>query len=273
VVVSEFMLQQTQVERVIPQFERFVARFPSFAALAAAPQAEVVRAWKGLGYNSRAVRLHRLAREVHERFGGRLPRDETELRNLPGVGPYTARAIRAFVFGDDVLAPDVNVRRVVERTQFGLEWPPRRNARDIDAAGADLVPAGQAFDFNSALMDLGASLCTARAPKCLLCPLQRRCAAAPIDATRLAALAALHAPARGPQARRPFEETTRYARGRVIDRLRELAPGERISLLDLRGSLAEALPDRDQASFEAIVRALTGEGLVEEGERGLRLAE
>jgi A/G-specific adenine glycosylase len=267
------MLQQTQVERVIPPFERFVARFPSFAALAAAPQAEVVRAWKGLGYNSRAVRLHRLAREVHERFEGRLPRDETELRNLPGVGPYTARAIRAFVFGDDVLAPDVNVRRVVERTQFGLEWPARRKARDIDAAGADLVPTGRAFDFNSALMDLGASLCTARAPKCLLCPLQRSCAAAPVDPARLAALAALRAPARGPQARRPFEETTRYVRGRVIDRLRELAPGERISLLDLRGSLAEALPDRDQASFEAIVRALTGEGLVEEGERGLRLAE
>jgi A/G-specific adenine glycosylase len=273
VVVSEFMLQQTQVERVVPLFERFVARFPSFEALAAAPQAEAVRAWKGLGYNSRALRLHRLAREVVERFGGVLPRDEAELRSLPGVGPYTARAIRAFVFGDDVIAPDVNVRRVVERTQFGLEWPVRRKVREIDAAGAELVPAGRAFDFNSALMDLGSSLCTARAPKCLLCPLQRNCAAAPVDAAQLAALAALHAPARGPQASRPFEETTRYVRGRVIDRLRELGPGERISLLDLRGSLAGAMPDRDQASFEAIVRVLTGEGLVEEGECGLRLAE
>ncbi len=267
------MLQQTQVERVVPLFERFVAQFPSFAALAQAPQSEVVRAWKGLGYNSRAVRLHRLAREVHERYAGTLPRDEAALRALPGVGPYTANAIRAFVFGDDVVAPDVNVRRVVERTQFGLEWPPAARQREIDAAGAQLVPAGRAFAFNSALMDLGATLCTARAPKCLLCPLQRCCAAAPIDAARLAALAERRAPAGGPQARLPFEETTRYVRGRVIDLLRELPPGERISLLDLQGALAPKLAGRDPASFEAIVAGLARDGVVEAGERGLRLAE
>ncbi len=267
------MLQQTQVERVVPLFESFVARFPSFAALAGASQADAVRAWKGLGYNARAVRLHRLAREVHERFGGELPRDEAELRALPGVGPYTARAIRAFVFRDDVVAPDVNVKRVVERTQFGLEWPVHASARAVDAAAAGLVPVGRAFEFNSALMDLGATLCTARAPKCLLCPLQRGCAAGPVDAAKLAELAALHAPARGPQARLRFEETARYVRGRVIDRLRELAPGERISLLDLQDALAAQLAAHDAAAFEAIVLALTREGVVEAGECGLRLAE
>lgn len=267
------MLQQTQVERVVPLFERFVARFPSFAALATAPQADVVRAWKGLGYNSRAVRLHRLARDVQERLGGELPRAEAELRALPGIGPYTARAILAFVFGDDVVAPDVNVRRVVERTQFGLEWSARRTAREIDDAAAELVPSGRAFAFNSALMDLGAGICTARAPKCLLCPLQTHCAAAPVDAAGLARLAALHARSRGPQARLRYEETTRFARGRVIDRLRDLAPGQRISLLDLQGAVAPHLTAHEPDVVARIVRDLTREGVVEAGERGLRLAE
>ena len=272
-VVSEFMLQQTQVERVVPLFESFVARFPSFAALATAAQADVVRAWKGLGYNSRAVRLHRLAREVQERLGGELPRDEAGLRALPGVGAYTARAILAFAFGGDVVAPDVNVRRVVERTQFGLEWPRRRTAREIDAAAAALLPGGHAFAFNSALMDLGATLCTARAPKCLLCPLQTLCSAAPVDAAGLALLAARNSPAGGPQSRLRYEETTRFVRGRVLDRLRDLGAGERISLLDLQGALAPELPGHDAAAVEGAVRTLTLEGFVEAGECGLRLAE
>jgi len=271
IAVSEFMLQQTQVDRVVPIFERFVAAWPSFAALAAASQADVIRAWQGLGYNSRAVRLHGLARAVGERFGGRLPSDESALRELPGVGPYTARAIAAFAFNADVVAIDTNVRRIVHRTQFGLEWPPVASDARLDAVAATLVPAGSGYAFNSALMDLGATVCSARSPKCLVCPLRDACAAAPVDAATLAVLAAKHARPRGPQERLPFERTTRYVRGRVVDRLRALPPGGRISLLDLAAELAPALAHHDGAALERVVVGLVRDGVIEETGAGLGL--
>jgi len=265
IVVAEFMLQQTQVDRVVPLFEGFVARWPSFEALAAASQGDVVRAWAGLGYNSRAVRLHRLARTVWVEHAGVLPQDEGMLRALPGIGAYTARAIAAFAFDADVVALDTNIRRIVHRTQLGLEWPPRASATEIDALAAALVPPGKGYAFNSALMDLGAAICTARAPKCLLCPLQTRCVAAPIDAVTLARVAAEHAPRRTPQERLPFEATTRYVRGRVVARLRALAPHEAISLVDLASDLAAQLQPahRDAATFGAIVSSLERDGFVE----------
>ena len=272
IVVSEFMLQQTQVERVVPIFEAFVARWPDFPALAAASQADVVRAWKGLGYNSRAVRLHRLAKTVQEMYGGTLPRDEAALRALPGVGAYTARAIAAFAFNAGVVAFDTNVRRIVHRTQLGIEWPPLASAVQLDVVAAALVPSQQGYAFNSALMDLGATLCTARAPKCLLCPLQTMCAAAPIDGARLAALAARHAPKRTAQERLRFEATTRYVRGRVIDRLRTLPAEERISLLDLYGELAPALAHHDASAVEKIALALERDGVIERSGDYVRLS-
>ena len=273
IVVAEFMLQQTQVDRVVPLFERFVAAWPDFAALAAASQADVVRAWQGLGYNSRAVRLHRLAGTVWREYGGVLPRDEGALRALPGVGAYTARSIAAFAFDADVVALDTNIRRIVHRTQFGLEWPPLATASEIDAVAATLIPEGTGFAFNSALMDLGATLCSARAPKCLLCPLQTRCAAAPIDARSLASAAATYAPRRTPQERLRFEETTRYVRGRVVDRLRVLGPSEAISLLQLAKELSPQLSaaHRERATFEAIVAGLARDGMVEVSEGAIRL--
>lgn len=273
IVVAEFMLQQTQVERVVPLFEAFVARWPTVAALANASQADVVRAWAGLGYNSRAVRLHRLARVVCEAYDGRIPHDEASLRALPGIGPYTSRAIAAFAFDADVIALDTNIRRIVHRTQLGLEWPPLATSAELDAIATDLVPHGAGYAFNSALMDLGATLCSARAPKCLLCPLQTACAAAPIDATSLARAAKSHAPARTPQERLPFEATTRYARGRVIDRLRALGTGEAISLLDLARELESALATshREPDAFAAIVAGLERDGFVERRADGIAL--
>jgi A/G-specific adenine glycosylase len=273
VAVSEFMLQQTQVERVVPIFEAFVARWPSFGALAAASQADVVRAWKGLGYNSRAVRLHRLARVTVERYGGKLPSGEAPLRELPGVGPYTARAIAAFAFNAGVVAFDTNVRRIVHRTQLGLEWPPLANDSELEAIAARLIPADAGYRFNSALMDLGATLCTARAPKCLLCPLQTTCVAAPIDPSRLALLARRHAKARSPQERLRFEATTRYVRGRIIDRLRALSSHERISLIDLYDELAAGLEHHDAAAVEHVALALERDGVIERGEDGIRLSQ
>jgi A/G-specific adenine glycosylase len=272
IVVSEFMLQQTQVERVVPIFAAFARRWPSFSELAAASQADVVRAWKGLGYNSRAVRLHRLAKVVVEDHGGVLPREETALRALPGVGPYTARAIAAFAFDAGVVAFDTNVRRIVHRTQLGLEWPPLASDAVLAELALRLVPQARGYAFNSALMDLGATLCTARAPKCLLCPVQARCAAAPVDPARLAALAARHARERSPQERLPFEATTRYVRGRVIDRLRALEAQERISLLDLYGELAPALAHHDAASVERVALALESDGVIERCGDEIRLS-
>jgi A/G-specific adenine glycosylase len=265
------MLQQTQVDRVVPMFNRFVERWPDFAALAGASQADVVRAWQGLGYNSRAVRLHRLARAVCERFGGELPRDEASLRDLPGVGPYTARAVAAFAFDADVVAIDTNARRIVHRTQLGIEWPPLARDAELDAVATALVPPGEGYAFNSALMDLGSSLCTARAPKCLLCPLQRSCAAAPIDAAKLAELAARHGKPRSPGERLAFVDTDRFVRGRLVDRLRALEGAAAISLLDLHGSLADVVPNYDRRRVELLLGRLAAEGVVEHVGNGVRL--
>jgi A/G-specific adenine glycosylase len=268
VTVSEFMLQQTQVERVIPSFERFVARFGDFVSLAQASRADVVRSWQGLGYNSRAVRLHELARTVRDRHNGTLPRDDDALRALPGVGPYTARAIRAFAFHDDVVALDTNVRRIVHRTQFGLEHPPMATAVELEVAAATLLPRGSAFAFNSALMDLGATICTARAPKCPVCPLRRTCAAGPVDAAVLA-----RASARRPRApkRERFETTTRYLRGRIVDRLRALPAERAVSLLRLSDDLAPLGPAHGAEGIANALAALEAEGLVERVDDAFRL--
>lgn len=262
ILVSEFMLQQTQVDRALPKYLAFVERFPDFGALACAPTADVLREWRGLGYNSRAVRLKRIAVEVTERFGGVMPSGEDALRDLPGIGPYTVAAVRAFAFDLDDAAVDTNVRRVVHRVLHGLEHPQAVDAATLDREAHEFVPKGRGHDWNSALMDLGATICTARAPKCLLCPLQTACEAAPIDAAVLQSARVAHARKRAPQDAIPFEKTTRYARGRIVDRLRELPPGERISLLDLHRDVS-ANVQRTREEIDAIVKALTRDGLLE----------
>ena len=272
VLVSEFMLQQTQVERVLGPFAAFVARFPSFEALAAASQADVVRAWRGLGYNSRALRLHASARAVCAGYGGVLPREEAALRALPGIGAYTARAVMAFAFDADVVAADVNVRRIVHRAQFGFEHPPLASERELDAAALAALPRGAGFAFNSALMDLGSELCGARAAKCLVCPLREDCAAAPLDAERLAEASRVRARAGGPQQRLPFESTTRFVRGRVLDVLRGLAPDGSISLLDLDARLAPLLAAHAPGAVANAVATLKRDGLVA-GAEELRLSD
>ncbi|MBD5654922.1 MAG: A/G-specific adenine glycosylase, partial [Candidatus Eremiobacteraeota bacterium] len=212
------------------------------------------------------------ARAVRDAHGGALPAAEQTLRRLPGIGPYTARAVAAFAFDADVAAVDTNVRRIVHRTQLGVEWPPRAGDRELDALAASLVPRGAGFAFNSALMDLGATICTARAPKCLICPLQSICAAAPLEASALAKLAIRHAKRRSPQERLRFEQTTRFARGRIIDRLRSLPDGSRISLLDLHGQLAPLLVHHDAKAMTQVVADLARDGVVEERDGWLRLA-
>jgi A/G-specific adenine glycosylase len=176
--VSETMLQQTQVSTVIPYFERFVRRFPDVSALAAAPDEDLLAAWSGLGYYSRARNLRAAAREVRERFAGRVPDDYDRFLELPGVGPYTAGAVMSIAFGEKRPVVDGNVARVLSRA-FALAGDPRSgpaSARLWEIAGA-LVPEGAASDFNQALMELGALVCAPRSPSCLLCPLASACEA------------------------------------------------------------------------------------------------
>jgi A/G-specific adenine glycosylase len=272
VVVSESMLQQTQVERVIPLYEAFVARFPTFEALAAADAGDVVRAWRGLGYNSRAIRLHALARAVVERHGGALPRDTDALRALPGIGAYTAAALRAFAFELDDAAMDVNLRRVIHRVAFGLEYPPRADERALDTLALAAVPRGAAHDWNSALMDLGATICTARAARCLVCPLRDACAAAPVDPAVLAERARAHAPRKAPQGAMPFERTTRFLRGRIIDRLRDVPARESLAVDALQRDLSDVVPADRLHEIPGIVDALVRDGIVTRVAASVRLS-
>jgi A/G-specific adenine glycosylase len=172
------MLQQTRVETVIPYFERWMARFPSVEILAQASLQDVLSAWEGLGYYSRARNLHKAARMIVEQYGGRLPDDPQALRGLPGIGRYTAGAIASIAFGRDAPALDGNIRRVLARL-FNMNEPARSmvgERRLWELAGQHLPP-GRAGDFNQALMDLGAILCTPQEPGCPRCPLSADCAA------------------------------------------------------------------------------------------------
>jgi A/G-specific adenine glycosylase len=266
------MLQQTQVERVIPLYEAFLARFPSFEALAAADAGDAVRAWRGLGYNSRAVRLHALARAVVERHGGELPHDADALRALPGIGAYTASALRAFAFELDDAAVDVNVRRVVHRVAFGLEHPPLAGDRALDTLAIAAVPRGGAHDWNSAMMDLGSTICTARAARCLVCPLREACAAAPVDPAVLAERARAHAVRKPPQNAIPFERTTRFLRGRIIDRLRDVPARETLAVEALQRDLSAVVPADRLHEIPGVVDALVRDGIVTRSAAAVRLS-
>ena len=183
-VVSEFMLQQTQVKTVLPYFARWQAELPDFAALAAASEARVLKLWEGLGYYSRARNLHRLAQAVAARPAP--PRTPDEWRELPGVGPYTAAAITSITFGAPVACVDGNVVRILARlTADATEFRDSGSAAKALAPLADrLVPAARAGDHNQAMMELGATVCTRQNPACLMCPVRHFCAAA--EARRLA---------------------------------------------------------------------------------------
>jgi len=235
ILVSEVMLQQTQVDRVIPRYERFLGRFPDERALAAASAAEVIEEWSGLGYNRRALALWRAAQVVAAEGW---PRDVAGLRALPGVGPYTAAAVASFTFGEDVAAVDTNLRRVIERVDGVARSPGALTAR-----AAELLPSGRGAAFNHAMMDLGATVCRPRAPRCDACPVADWCAsrgAVPAGAT------AAHTRVR-------FQDTDRFVRGRVV------------------AALVERRPLPHDLGAERLERALAGlerDGLdVREGER------
>lgn len=176
--VSEIMLQQTRVETVIPYFQRWIARFPDIRTLAEATQQEVLRYWEGLGYYSRARNLHQAAQLVMREYGGTLPRQAKALRRLPGIGRYTSAALASIAFGEDEATLDGNIRRVLAR-YFDVNLPLGSAGSEKmlwDLARANL-PSGKASQYNQALMDLGATICTPRDPDCLDCPLMDICQA------------------------------------------------------------------------------------------------
>ena len=174
--VSEIMLQQTRVETVIPYFERWMKLFPDVNALANASEQDVLNAWEGLGYYSRARNLHKAAKIVASKFNGELPRDLTELRSLPGIGRYTVGAIASMAFGMDEPTLDGNLRRVFSRLFDVDEFADSPAGEKIlwELAAKNL-PKGQAGDYNQALMDLGATICVPKNPRCLICPLMKIC--------------------------------------------------------------------------------------------------
>ncbi len=193
--VSEIMLQQTQVETVIPYYRRWLKRFPTLKALAAAPLADVLTLWEGLGYYSRARNLHRAAQQVMAEFGGRLPPDTASLQKLPGIGRYTAGAIASIAFNADAAVLDGNVKRVLARV-FNLTVDIRSPAgeKELWQLAESLIPTGRAGDYNQALMDLGATLCRPQNPICLLCPLLGVCEAQRLGVTNERPVARKKAP-------------------------------------------------------------------------------
>jgi len=176
ILVSEVMLQQTQVDRVLPKYHEWLEKYPSLSALAQADQDDVTDTWRPLGYNIRPRRLHAIARESVERYGGELPSDEETLLSFKGIGAYTAGAIRSFAFRERAAILDTNVARVLFRV-FVAAGDAKEHAtrKRLWAISAALVPYKHVFDFNQALMDLGATVCVARKPRCIDCPMKRSC--------------------------------------------------------------------------------------------------
>lgn len=265
VFVAEIMAQQTQVARVDEAWAGFLARFPTPQALAEASPAEVLRAWSGLGYNRRAVNLQHAARHIVAAHGGRVPTDVEALEALPGVGPYTARAVAAIAHGQRVAAVDTNVRRVLCRL---LGRP--LAARELQDLADSLVPAADPVTWTHASMELGATVCRPARPRCEVCPVHRWCASAD-ELGRPGVLdPALPRTSAGPAARPrrsseaapaprrpPFEQTTRWLRGRIVAHLRDADADAWVDLPDHIGS-------HGPEQVAAAARALRGDGLLEE---------
>ena len=212
--VSEFMLQQTPVNRVIPRLAEWLERWPTPADLASVPPGEAVRAWASLGYPRRALWLHAAAVQITERHGGIVPHDVEELLALTGVGDYTARAVAAFAYGHRHPVVDTNTRRVIARAVSGQAEPaPPSRGRDLDAMSELLpAPAEDAAVFNAAIMELGAIVCTSRSPRCAACPIRDACA------WRAAGYPAYEGPKKAVQ--KKFEGSDRQVRGLIMAELR-----------------------------------------------------
>lgn len=258
IAVSEVMLQQTQVERVVPKYRAWVRSFPTVRSLARAPLLDVMERWSGLGYNNRAVRLRETARAILAHHHGIFPEDVESLKKLPGFGDYTAGAVATFAFAKPVVIIDTNIRRVVGRMMFGVRGP--RSERALREAARTMLATRSVRAWGHALMDLGAMVCRSAAPKCTICPMRRYCLAYP---------AILHE-RRRPASRRqsPFPHSDRFWRGRILSALlrRKRTSVKRIfSRVQSHGKLS-------QTRFRKILSSLERDSIVavENGRVGLR---
>lgn len=279
ILVSEIMLQQTQVDRVLPKYKQFLEKFPTLEALATAPTAEVISAWVPLGYNMRAVRLQSIARQVVADYQGRIPETIEELLQLKGVGRYTAGAIACFAYHKQVATVDTNIRRVLHRMFLGVEHPePKANDAQMLLLAEQVLPEGRAYPWNQALMDLGATICTSGNPQCGRCPLQEACKAY-AEMTQyslfpsgvvLRQLRKVAEKKSGYQSQ-PFTSTNRYFRGRIVDYLRSLPANERIALLTLGPCIKPDFSENDLPWLQKLVTKLATDGLLDYAEDGVRL--
>jgi len=277
ILVSEIMLQQTQVDRVLPKYQQFLAAFPTLTDLAQASTAAVITVWAPLGYNRRAVSLQAIARQVIAEYDGRIPDTIDELLKLKGIGRYTAGAIACFAYGKQVATVDTNIRRVLHRVFFGLEFPePKLNDTQMLTFAEQVLPTGEAYHWNQALMDLGATHCTSSNPRCTACPLQAACCAYTEmkehslfpSGTVLRELRKVAEkksdyktlPARPLQ---PFTSTNRYFRGRIIDLLRTTPAGQRIPLTDLGVQIKPTFKQDDLPWLQKLVDGLVKDGLLD----------
>jgi len=277
ILVSEVMLQQTQVDRVIPKYHQFLTAFPTLADLAAASTADVISVWVPLGYNRRAVSLQSIARQVIAEYSGRIPDTIDELLKLKGIGRYTAGAIACFAYHKQVATVDTNIRRVLHRIFLGLEHPqPKLNHVQMLTLAEQVLPTGEAYNWNQALMDLGATVCTGSNPHCTQCPLQESCC----GYTEMrqhslfpsgTVLRQLRKVAEKKENYQPFTSTNRYFRGRIVDLLRAVPNGQRLPLADLGPQIKPTFNDDDRLWLQKLVDGLVKDGLLDSSEDGVRL--
>jgi A/G-specific adenine glycosylase len=243
------MAQQTQMSRVLPKYDEFIDAFPTIEALAAASPGSVLRVWAPLGYNMRGLRLLRAAKRIaRER---EFPRSAAALECIEGVGPFTAGIVASFAFAEPVAAVDTNVRRIVERLAGSTN-------RSVPAVAASLVTLRSPGRWNQAMMDLGALVCTARAPRCDACPVARWCRSRGKFARGTARAAEERAAYRSGT---PFRQSRRYYRGRIVDALRALPEGKTIATDALRAHIGES-GRIERESFDELIAALERDGLV-----------
>lgn len=249
VVVSEFMLQQTPVERVLPIWNLWMKTWPTPGALAKASKAEVITAWGKLGYPRRALRLHECAQIIDQKYDGNVPESYAELIELPGVGDYTANAIRAFAFSLEANVLDTNIRRVITRWKSGIEYPSQSITRNERELAATLIPKVNSHQWAAASMELGALICTSKNPLCVDCPLNSTCSWKNAG----------YPPSEVKKKTQSWHGTDRQCRGRIMDAVK-VSP---TSINDIAWS--------EQSQLERAIASLVLDGLIIEDEGIVRL--
>jgi A/G-specific adenine glycosylase len=266
ILVSELMLQQTQVDRVLPKYLDFMQRWPTITALSKATLTEVLIAWKGLGYNRRAKHLLETAIIIEHEYKGVFPQDEVLLVKLPGIGTYTARAILAFAYNKPVAVTDTNIKRIFARFVYGCEFSDLKiSMQEFEKNAESAIPESMADPWYQALMDFGALICVSQ-PKCEICPLQKQCAAykkaVQLGQTSYKSVLQLTKVSSGKK-KIPFKETDRYLRGRIIDTLRE----QPYHMEDLQRMSREkwglTTSSRDLKRWGSLIEDLKTEGLIQ----------